>query len=436
MKISKIEKKVGIEIFFSPFNGVGGKLRTVPEDFIVNEISDFPKEEKNGNFTIAKITSINWETNTLVRELSNRLHISRQRICFAGTKDKRAKTTQLMSFQDVAFEKLSKLKIKDVAIDNIYRSNKNIRLGMLIGNDFVVKIRDINRHIKKENIEQIYNFILKSKGFPNFYGIQRFGIVRPNTHIVGKFIVKDDFEKGVMSYIANPMDAEDEEIRNLRSKLQDNCDFSSALKKYPNILNFERAILNQLVIKPEDFVGALKVLPKNLLMMFVYAYQSYLFNKILSERIRRDLPINEAIIGDIVLPIRKNIVDTKEILVNCNNIEKINKQIVKGKAVVSGLLYGYDSVFSQGEMGEIERKIIEKEKIEPRDFIIPDIPFISSSGSRRSLIASVKDFNYRFLNDDLNEGKKAVLLKFKLNKGSYATSLLRELMKSADIKDY
>ena len=436
MKISNIEKQVGIETFFSPFKGIGGKLRTISEDFIVNEISDFPNEKKNGNFTIAKVTSINWETNTLIRELSNRLHISRQRISFAGTKDKRAKTTQLMSFQDVAFEKLSKVKIKDVAIDNIYRSNKNVRLGMLIGNDFAVKIRGIARSKKKKDIEQIYSFILKSKGFPNFYGIQRFGIVRPNTHIVGKFIVKDDFEKAVMSYIANPMDSEDEEINSLRAELQDTYDFSSALKNYPNVLNFERAILNQLVVNTKDFVEALKVLPKNLLTMFVYAYQSYLFNKILSERIRRNLPINNAIIGDIVLPIRKDVVDNKEIFVNDNNIEKANKQIKNGKAVVSGLLYGYDSVFSQGEMGEIEHKIIEKEKIDHRDFIIPDIPFISSSGSRRSLIASVKDFNYRFLNDDLNKGKKAALLKFKLNKGSYATSLLREFMKSDNIKNY
>ena len=56
----------------------------------------------------------------------------------------------------------------------------------------------------------------------------------------------------------------------------------------------------------------LKELPKNLLTMFVYAYQSYLFNKILSERIKKNLPLNKAVVGDIILPIRKDIIDEKE----------------------------------------------------------------------------------------------------------------------------
>ena len=68
------------------------------------------------------MTAINWETNLLVRELSNWLHISRQRIGFAGTKDKRAKTTRLMSFYKVPIKNLSNVKIGNVEINNIYQS--------------------------------------------------------------------------------------------------------------------------------------------------------------------------------------------------------------------------------------------------------------------------------------------------------------------------
>ena len=87
------EKKVGIETFFASYDGVNGKLRTRPEDFFVTEISNYPSKTGSGRFTIAEITATNWETNILVKELSNRLHVSRQRVGFAGTKDKRAKTT-------------------------------------------------------------------------------------------------------------------------------------------------------------------------------------------------------------------------------------------------------------------------------------------------------------------------------------------------------
>jgi len=278
--------------------------------------------------------------------------------------------------------------------------------------------------------------LLDVGGFPNVYGIQRFGIIRPTTHIVGKYLVQGDFEKAVMSYIANPVSGEDEKISFLRKKLEETKDYADALKHFPDVLNFEKAILNKLVVNPWDFVSALKELPKNLLTMFIYAYQAYLFNRILSERIRRKLPISQAVEGDIVIPFRRDVFEEEYIRVSGKNIEKVNTQIRKGKAFISGLLVGSDSVFADGEMGEIEHRIIEAEKIDTRDFIIPEIPFISSSGSRRPLLAVLKNFSYQVIDDVSDTNKKAVSFEFTLLKGCYATSLLREFMKADEIKNY
>jgi tRNA pseudouridine13 synthase len=239
-----------------------------------------------------------------------------------------------------------------------------------------------------------------------------------------------------MTYIANPIKGEDEVTFNLRKNLENSKNFLQALKTYPNHLSFEKAILNKLVLNSNDFIGGLKELPKNLLTMFIYAYQSYLFNRILSLRIKKSLPINKAVEGDVVLAFRNGKLDNEIIHVKKNNINKVNFQINKGKACVSSVLFGTNSIFSKGEMGEIEHKIIESEKFDYRDFIIPEIPFISSSGSRRSLIGFVKNFKLKIINDDINEKKKALFLRFRLQKGTYATSLLRELMKADDIRDY
>ena len=434
MKINDAEKNIGIETFFTPFDGIGGKLRTTPEDFIVYEVSKHPPENEDGKFVIADIMVINWETNHLVRELSNRLHISRKRVSFAGTKDKRAKSTRLMSLYNISREYLAKIKIKDVEIKNIYRSNRPVKMGDLLGNRFEISIRHVN-DVNEDQIKEVASFIASRGGFPNFYGVQRFGTIRPITHTVGKLIVNDDLEKAVMTYVANPIEGEDDHTYKLRNKLEKNHDFSEAFKSYPKYLNFEKAMLNKLMVDSNDLIGALKELPKNLLTMFIYSYQSYLFNKILSRRIQRKLPINAAVVGDIVLPVKKGVIDG-EISVIEKNIEKVNKQISKGKAFVSAVLFGSDSNFSEGEMGEIEHKIIEEEKIDPRDFIIPDIPYVSSTGTRRPLLAPVKDLEFKITDDDLNPDKQALLLKFMLTKGCYATSLLREFMKAKDIRNY
>ena len=106
----------------------------------------------------------------------------------------------------------------------------------------------------------------------------------------------------------------------------------------------------------------------------------------------------------------------------------MKKKVKEGKAVVSGILFGFESEFTNGEQGEIERKIIEKEGIKKEGFIVPKIRELSSKGTRREIIAPLKKIDC-----SVNEN---VTLEFQLSKGCYATSLLREFMKSEDLMSY
>jgi len=133
--------------------------------------------------------------------------------------------------------------------------------------------------------------------------------------------------------------------------------------------------------------------------------------------------------------LKKNEIEIREIPVTKLNIEKVNRGIDRGKAFVTGLLFGSHSNFSKGEMGEIEKNIVEKEKIDHRDFIIPEIPFLSSKGSRRAILALVNNLTYSMKIDNITD-INYVNIKFELSKGCYATSFLREFMKSDDIKNY
>jgi tRNA pseudouridine13 synthase len=432
----KEEQNVGIETFFSKAEGIGGKLRTIPEDFKVRERFTDHEEKKEGLFTIAQITSKNWETNALVRTLSKNLKISRNRIHFAGTKDKRSVSTQLFSFYNIPVEKIQQLAVKDVFISDVYISDKKTFLGDLIGNHFDICIRNISKAITSQTISQLIVPIREVNGFPNFFGIQRFGIIRPITHLVGKKIVKAQFEEAVMTYLTFLDDHEDSSAYKARKTLAETHDFKQAFHRFPSYLTYEKALLNHLQKHPDDFVGSLKTLPKNLITMFVYAYQSYLFNRILSQRIKKKLPIHQAIEGDIIVEKHGGNPTERYFHVNGVNIEKVNKQIGKGKADVSCVLVGFHSEFARGMMGEIEHTIFEKESIDKRDFIIPLLPIASSEGLRRSIFAPLTNLSYE-INDDLFHANKQVLhLRFDLQKGCYATSFLREIMKANDIRDY
>ncbi|MDD1768605.1 MAG: tRNA pseudouridine(13) synthase TruD [Methanomassiliicoccales archaeon] len=425
------EAEIGLEVFYTATPGTGGRLRKVPEDFVVEEISKYPEKSENGKYTIATVTSTNWEMNRLVRMLSKSLRMSRNRIGFAGTKDKRAVTKQLMSFE-APIDDVRSLRMHQVTISDAYQAKKHLTIGDLIGNSFDLKIRDCTIQGKELEMaaQTTANVLRELNGFPNFFGVQRFGALRPVTHLVGKYIVKGDIERAVMVYVANPNVSEPEEAQVARRELERSMDFKAALSTYSKKLSFERTVIAHLARNEGDYSGAIRSLPPNLQMMFVHAYQSYLFNKMLSQRIRKGLPLNRPIIGDVILPVDRDGIPNHDIHIKVteDNIDLVENQMSERKAFVSGLLFGSESEFAEGEAGAIEKDIIEAEGIGREDFIIPEIPGCSSKGSRRELLGRLRNLSIRADGSTLE-------VSFALDKGCYATSLLREFMK-ADVMDY
>ena len=425
------ESDLGLELFYTQdVPGIGGKLRKTPDDFVVDEISVLPPPSPDGKFVIAKVWHRNWEMNRLVRRLSSNLKIGRSNVGFAGTKDGRSVATQLMSF-NAPIEQVNALSIPEVRISDAYTARRMLEIGDLIGNSFAIKVSDVEGGTDiRRTCEGVRARLDALGGFPNYFGVQRFGSVRPITHLIGKDLVRGDFEGAVLRYVANPMEDEDSDANQARRLLQETRDFERALAEFPKKLTFERTMIGYLVDKPGDYLGALRTLPKNLLMMFVHAYQSYLFNKTLSERMRRGISLNQPIEGDMVLPLNKLGLPDHDnpILVTRDNHEKVTKNAREGKAFASGLLYGTESSFAEGVMGQIERTIVGNEAIGHMDFQIVGLREASSKGTRRELLAPHKNLNIE-LKDD------GAVFSFSLNKGCYATSLLREFMKS-DMSKY
>ena len=425
------EAEIGMRYYLSPAEGTGGRLKASAHDFIVKEISDRPPE-KEGRFTIADVTSTNWETNRLVRLLARSLYISREKIGFAGTKDKRAVTTQLMSFE-CPKENLDKVDFKDLEFNNIYTSNRGITIGDHIGNEFEITVRDLTADMKDvpDIINETAEMIKKTGGFPNYFGVQRFGVSRPITHLVGEAIVRGDLKKAVEIYLSFPSENEGEELQEIRKRLAHaDGDYSSIIPDMPKTMGFEKIMAEHLSKRPDDYRGAISEMPSNLQMMFTHAYQSYLFNIMLSDRMEHGLPLDSPVVGDIVIPLDANRVPMHEnpIVTTEKNLDLVAKQVRTGRAFVSITLFGSDSRLAEGEMGEIERKVIEDQKIEEKDFMVIGLPHCTSKGSRREIICPVKDLECEYADDSYS-------VRFSLPKGNYATCLMREFMKS-DMTDY
>ncbi len=421
------EADIGLLYYLTDRQGTGGRLKKEPQDFIVREVADEHPHSDNGRFTIADVTTTNWETNRLIRLLSRSMHISREKVGFAGTKDKRAVTTQRMSFECDP-SKLELVDLQDIEFSNVFRSDVPVKMGDLKGNRFVINVRDVETSPEetKDIVSAVTDEVMAEGGFPNYYGVQRFGISRPVTHLVGERLVRGDLRGAVETYLFYPSLYEEDIVRQTREELR-KCDgdYSKIDLLLPKIMGFEQTLVDYLRQNPGDYKGAIESMPSNLQMMFTHAYQSYLYNLMLSERMARGMPLNKPVIGDTVIPIDGNGVPSHDehVTVTDRNIRIVEKQVAKGKAYVAISVFGSDGLFSEGEMGEIERKVVSDAKLTPEDFIVTGLPHCSAKGDWREILCRVNDLSTEMT----DEGYR---LSFYLTKGNYATCLMREYLKS------
>ncbi|ADC66219.1 tRNA pseudouridine synthase D TruD [Ferroglobus placidus DSM 10642] len=420
-----IEERVGIEEYITKTPGIGGRIKESAEDFYVEEIIDLEKfEEKEGKNLLIKVRKKNWETLNFARVLSNVLGISQKRVGYSGTKDKNAVSVQyfmIYNADERIAEKLKSVKLKDAEIEVVCFTSKNLELGDLIGNFFRVRVSDAENGERVEKITEE----LKEKGIPNFFGIQRFGSLRLITHEVGKLIIQRKYEDAFWVYVAKPFEGEREEVRRIREILWNERDAKFGLRELPKYLRYERLLLQKLR-EGKSELEALLSLPKNLKLMFIHAYQSYLFNRLLSERIREYGNLKEIERDDFVdfVNFRKGYKVYSEdfsILTEFNS-PRVSFLKERGYAVLALPLPGYETKLI-GWSGEKLKEILEEEEIDLESFK-SEYPEFSSKGSLR--VADIPfDFEKFFYSDGVFE--------FFLPKGCYATVFLREYMKSEQI---
>ena len=345
------------------------EIKKEPEDFIVEEITKEGKilsidksysfnKNTSGKHLICMLVKKNWDTHLAFKKISSWLHVSRNSIGFAGTKDKKAITSQLISLSGVKKEEAEKVKIQDIQLIPLYYSNERISLGNLKGNHFKIKIYT-DKKPKEERI------------IPNYFGEQRFGKIRPVTHLVGKALIKGKPEEAVWIYLTKTSELEKKEVSEAREKLKKEKDFKKALGYFPSYLKYERSLIAHLAEYPGDYIGALRILPKTLKMMFLHAYQSHLFNKMLKYAIENKIEVDE-------LP-----------------------------------LIGFDS-----DLKEWQKEILKKEEVSASDFHINFLPELSSKGEKRK--AFIKPTGFKITKQE----KNYTIVEFNLPKGVYATTVI------------
>jgi tRNA pseudouridine13 synthase len=382
-------------------------------------------------FLICTVVKRKWDTFIAIKNIAQSLGIDQNRIQFAGIKDAKAITAQHITIENVSAEVVKKVDLKDISVHPIGYMREPLSLFYLLGNNFTITIKNLTtpEPEAKTEIEQTIAELAALGGAPNFYGHQRFGTTRAVTHIVGKALMAGHFEEAALLFLGNPSVHEHPTSRKVRQELEDTRDFKTASETFPKQLRFERLMLLYLAEHPGDYVGAFQRLPLKLQALFLQAYQSYLFNCFLSERMKAELPLTEAMSGDFVVSVERSGLPLTTITKTATpeTLSQVNAQIKAGKLRVALPIFGFKQKLSQGIMGEIENRVLAKEGVEAKDVWSNELSRVGGKGGLRTILTPVRDFKLQNVLDS------SATLNFTLLRGSYATIVLRELIKPMDL---
>ncbi|MCK5302306.1 MAG: tRNA pseudouridine(13) synthase TruD [Candidatus Thorarchaeota archaeon] len=441
-----LEVLVGMELYSTEAKGVGGRLKARFEDFRVEEIlqdgrnlelQKWPDESdpaatveltiggdkrKYVRFIVQKLGLSTMDVSTI---LATELGLPRHLVSYAGLKDKRALTVQSMSVPAGASQSLAKLKLFKMSIRDMEYVRQPVQIGDLWGNRFAILLRELESSctdsmgIAQELAGQ---FIL------NYFGVQRFGVTRPDTHMVGKAAVKGDFEGALRIMLTITSEYESEELTGARQDIAQNMTVTQKiLDCFPRGLRHERIVLRHLMKYPGDYHRAFTKIPSRIQTFFVHSYQSYLFNRLISQRLRSGLSIQSPLPGDFLMQLDEAHSGRDSwLFVTERNLEQRRELVSSAAYGVAAPLPGFSTRMPPSLQSEMLDTILKDEGITLMDFRSAESKALASPGSLHLVSIKVPELNPRCDDDGL-------WLQFKLRKGSYATVVMREIMKNHPI---
>ena len=388
--IPKIDSDIGISLYATKSVGTGGTIKKSNDDFKVKELLSEKALKTISNdhgLSVYILKKNGIDTSHALRDVEKRFGLVLKSL---GLKDASAITEQYV-FSKTISKSFETIQGKNYSLKRLGFIKKPLSKKDMIGNHFEIKVENSSKHISNFNE---YEKIL------NFFGYQRFGSKRPITHLVGKAIIQNDYQ-AALDLLLNYSSQYDTEENNANRKIiAERTSELSVIDKIPKSMDIEIMLLEKLS-QTKDLKIVIRSIPLHMRRFYIQAYQSYIYNKTLSMAFDYGEELFSAKEGDVCF-------DRNYILGKFQN---------DPSQMLAIPLVGH-SYFKKTRFDFYIQKILDEEEVSLNDFFIKDFQEISIEGGFRNAIMQCNNFQ-------INEN----IVKFHLSRGSYATIILREILK-------
>lgn len=379
-------------------------IKSVPEDFIVQEKADLPLRQR-GKYRVYLLTKSHWNTLDLIHSLSRSLGLPREKFSYGGKKDKHGLTHQFIAVEAPSDFSLEG---KDFSLTSQGFMDRPMGPDLIQGNSFTVTMRDlVSVDLLEKNIDET-----KKTGFPNFFDDQRFRSYDPERGFFAEKILKRHWNGALQVYFTSAGPSSSKNERQRRSTLFENWrDWRFCLSQAQ--VPLEKRIFGYLSDHPKDFARALHLLPQEEVSMLYAAFQSHLWNEIL----RRILKLKI-----------KDLVEVNGIAGSYFFWSGLNDDLFSYLAGLEIPTPAAKMDFPDELVRSFYQEILAERSLRPglfRTKVLRKVYF--RSFKRRALIVPEDLCIVHKGQDELHPAKKKMTISFVLPRGSYGTMLVKRI---------
>jgi len=384
------------------------KLKQQPEDFQVEELTDVvPSAE--GPFAFYRLDKEGWTTPDALQAVRRRWKLEPRRLSYGGLKDRHAHTVQYLTIFRGPQRRLTHHGIRLEYLGQVAApyTSRAIR-----ANRFHLTLRDLSppeARAAQQALDQV-----RAEGVPNYFDDQRFGSAGPGGRFVARALVLGGYEEALRLALAEPYE-HDRAAQKREKAILRGCwgDWAACKEQLPR--GHARSLVDYLSHHPDDFRGAVARLRPELRGLYLSAYQSHLWNRMLARwlsghcRPGQVMPVRLRL-GEV--PMHRGL-DTSQL------------------AELAGLRLPLPSARVQTDAADVGAALMDavlhEEGLERGQLKLKGFREMFFSKGDRAALCVPDGLRQEACPDERHPGRQKLLLAFELPRGCYATLVVKRI---------
>jgi tRNA pseudouridine13 synthase len=383
------------------------KVKRLPEDFQVEELTSV-KPSARGRFTLYRLTKRGLGTIETLDAICRRWNLAARQVGYGGLKDRHAVTIQYLTIAEGPNRAIQEASFD---LEPLGQLSHSYGPQHFRGNRFRLVLRDLSSAQAGDALLVLQD--LSASGLPNYFDDQRFGSVGHSGQFIGHAWLKGDHERALKLALVEPNPFDRSGVKGQKAILRE-CWGQWAEAKAKLDRSSTRSIVTYLVDHPMDSRGAFARLKRELRTLYFSAFQSHLWNLILSRLIERQTRPEQHVMLDLKVAT----------LAFPRSLDADQKRLLESTSIP---LPSARNPLPEGLLGELAGEVLEPFGLAWNDLRVRHLKDVYLSKGSRPALAFPQGLEFAAVEDELHPGRRALRLAFELPKGSYATILIKRI---------